>query len=418
MIHTNPTLLAEIRSRFAHVDSCPTTGPRVFFENAGGALTLNAVVETCARMAAIPDNQGRNNPASQELVRIINRAKDDTRRFFNAKVGQIIVGESGTELIFRLISAACLGATKGGNVIGSTIEHPATRSACVRWSEIAGMNYVNIIHNDETGSVDAPAYAIHVTPDTRVATILHTSPVTGMSMDVAAIAAQIRAISPECFIIVDGIQHAAHGGLDIDSYGIDGYVISPYKVFSRHGYGLAWLSDRLAALPHDALIDGPTENWELGTRDTGAYAAFSDVVQYFEWLGQQFTDSDNTRTQIEAAGVAIHAQEKHLTDAMLFGTGNLKGLAEMENITVLGGIHNPSREGLVSIVVKGWDSVQVVADLHSAGIRVHVRKADHYSGTILRPLGLVSCIRVSMCHYNTEQEVAQFLAALQGIAPA
>jgi len=38
-------LIQTIRDRFAHVDSCPFEGPRVFFENAGGALTLKSVVE-------------------------------------------------------------------------------------------------------------------------------------------------------------------------------------------------------------------------------------------------------------------------------------------------------------------------------------------------------------------------------------
>ena len=52
-------LLREIRARFAHVEACPFDGPRVFFENAGGALTLKSVVETSATYAAIPDNQGR-----------------------------------------------------------------------------------------------------------------------------------------------------------------------------------------------------------------------------------------------------------------------------------------------------------------------------------------------------------------------
>jgi len=54
-----PALLDDVRARFAHVDSCPFSGPRVFFENAGGALTLKSVVETSALYAAIPDNQGR-----------------------------------------------------------------------------------------------------------------------------------------------------------------------------------------------------------------------------------------------------------------------------------------------------------------------------------------------------------------------
>jgi hypothetical protein len=68
-------LLDEVRSRFAHVDECPFTGPRVFFENAGGALTLKSAVETSAKFAAIPDNQGRDNPASHALVDVINTAK-------------------------------------------------------------------------------------------------------------------------------------------------------------------------------------------------------------------------------------------------------------------------------------------------------------------------------------------------------
>ena len=48
MIADTPGLLDAIRARFAHVDSCPFTGPRIFFENAGGALTLSAVAETSA----------------------------------------------------------------------------------------------------------------------------------------------------------------------------------------------------------------------------------------------------------------------------------------------------------------------------------------------------------------------------------
>ena len=34
------SLMNQIRDRFCHVDTCPYQGPRIFFENAGGALTL------------------------------------------------------------------------------------------------------------------------------------------------------------------------------------------------------------------------------------------------------------------------------------------------------------------------------------------------------------------------------------------
>lgn len=416
MLAETPGLLEAVRARFAHVEACPLTGPRVFFENAGGALTLNAVVETSARFAAIPDNQGRDNEASRALVGIIARAKADIRRFFNAPEGQVFVGESGTEILFRLVRTAAFGAEAGGVMLGTTLEHPATRSAMAHWAEMTGRSHVLVPHDDTTGTVDAEAYRAALTPDVRVATIIHTSPVTGMRTDVGAIAAAIRAAAPEAFIVVDGIQHASHGHIDIAAIGCDGYAVSPYKVFSRHGYGVGWASDRLTAVPREGLRGGPAESWELGTRDTGAFATFADVVAYFEWLGARVSEETEPRARIEAAARAIHAHERALTAAMLHGTGNLPGLAALPGLRVIGGVENPAREGLVSFWIADRPSADVVARLGEAGVRVHVRKADHYSGSILDPLGRPDCVRVSLCHYNTETEVARFLSAMCEIA--
>ncbi|WP_300038449.1 aminotransferase class V-fold PLP-dependent enzyme [uncultured Roseobacter sp.] len=412
----NPDLMSEIRGRFAHVEACPFQGPRIFFENAGGALTLQTAVETSATFAAIPDNQGRDNPAAHALMEVIRRAKDDMAVFFNAPGGQFFVGESGTELTFRLIRTAVMGAPDGGAVIGSTVEHPASRSAARHWAEKAGKRYISVPHDNATGAVTPGAYARLMTPDVRVATILHTSPVTGIANDVAAITAAIRAVSPQAFVFVDGIQHASHGRIDIAGYDIDGYVVSPYKVFSRHGYGVAWVSDRMTALPLEQLDNGPRANWEMGTRDTGAYATFSDVVSYFDWLGAAHNDSDDRRTRIEAAGQAIHAHEQALTNAMLHGTGNLPGLSELPGVTIIGGTDNPHREGLVCFALDHVPAADIVSRLNDQGIRTHIRKADHYSGNILTPLGLETAVRVSLCHYNSLAEVTALLTAMKEIA--
>ncbi|PSL15705.1 aminotransferase class V-fold PLP-dependent enzyme [Shimia abyssi] len=414
MIQDNPTLISAIRERFAHVDACPFQGERIFFENAGGALTLKQVAETSSFYAAIPDNPGRINPAGQGTQDVINKAKSDLAVFMNATSGQFFAGESGTELLFRLIRTACVAVEKGTKVIGSSIEHPATRSAARRWAEIAGLEYVNVQHNDAAGLVTAEDYAALMTPDVSVATILHASPVTGMGMDVAAISKAIRAVSPDCLIIVDGIQHAAHGQLDLEAYNVDGYAVSPYKVFSRHGYGLAWISDKLSAMPHDMLINAPATGWEFGTRDTGSYATMSDVISYFDWLGGEVAaDETDRRARIEAAGRAIHAYETRLTQTAINGTGNLPGLRDMERVQIIAGEDNPAREGLVSIAVDGIASEKVVELLNQQGIRTHTRKADHYSGNVLDPLGLPDCIRISFCHYNTEAEVAEMLGVLK-----
>ena len=406
---------SEVRSHFAHVDNCPFQGPRIFFENAGGALTLKSVVERSTELAGIPDNQGRDNPASHELMRIIAKAKEDVLTFLGTDKGTIFIGESGTEVIFRQLRAAILAAPEGSNVVGSTLEHPATDSACTRWSEIAGLDYKQVAHDNDTGVVTVEDYRAVITPQTAVATIIHTSTVTGMAVDVGDITALIREISPDCLIVVDGIQHSAHGGLDLSAYDIDGYAISPYKVFSRHGYGIGWVSDRMVNLPHDQLIGSAEGQWDLGTRDTASYATFTEVVNYFEWLGAQFTSSGDRRDRIVAASAAISDHEKSLVDAAISGIDEQMGLAEMDRISLIGGNKNAHREGLLAVVVDGVAAVDVVSTLNEAGIRTHARKNDYFSGNILGPLGLDDCIRVSFCHYNTKEEVKRFLEVMQGI---
>lgn len=408
-------MLREIRARFCHVDTCPYQGARIFLENAGGSLTLKSVVETVAELSAIPDNQGRDNPASREMSCLIARGRSDMLEFLGADDGQIFVGESGTECLFRVIRAAVVGAQNGGCVVGGTLEHPATRSAAKYWAAQTGREYIAVEHDAQTCALGADDYKNKLRADTRVATIIQASPVAGVSADINAIAAAIRETAPECFIIVDGIQHAPHGAVDIKSAGIDAYAVSAYKVFSRHNYGFAWLSPRLANLPHEKLDGTADDFWELGTRDVAAYAAFSEVVHYLDWLGAHFTDSQNRRARVEAAGAAIGAHEKQLVQLMLRGGGKQKGLADMPKVTVIAGANNPRRESLVSFFAHNIPSAKIVRELNNRGIRVHIRKNDYFSANILQPLQLKDCVRVSLCHYNSPEEVLRFLGAVEGI---
>jgi len=49
---------------------------------------------------------------------------------------------------------------------------------------------------------------------------------------------------------------------------------------------------------------------------------------------------------------------------MIQGTGNLRGLKDLERVEIIGGLDNPAREGLVSITVKGVPSVDVVSKIY------------------------------------------------------
>lgn len=412
-----PELLAQLRQRFHHIDSCPYQGPRVFFENAGGSLTLKAAVERTNELMALPDNQGRANAASRALGEVVAQGRTDMLTLMGATSGVAFIGETGTELLGRIIRSA-VWATDG-NVVGSSLEHPATYSACRRWAGLAGRDYAQVPFDPDTSVVAATHYQPAVDLDTTVATIIHASPVTGMDVDVQSIAAAIRAVAPDCFIIVDGIQHAAHGHIDVDAYDIDAYVVSGYKVFSRHNFGVAWLSDRMATIRHDQLDGAPADVWELGTRDTSAYAAFSEVVRYLEWLGRELGTDDaepTSRSLIERAAVGIQAQEQGLVDAMLHGTGGLAGLAQLPGVSVVGPVASEHRSGMVSFEIDGLGATDVVEALNTDGVRTHARKRDYYSAGILVPLGIEDCVRASVCHYNSLAEVEQMLATVNRLS--
>jgi selenocysteine lyase/cysteine desulfurase len=417
MSNFEPALLQAVRDRFHHVDACPFQGPRAFFENAGGSLTLKACVERTAELMAIPDNQGRTNVASAAMMEIIEQGRSDMMLLLGASSGEAFIGETGTELLGRLIRNAMF-ASDGSKVIGSHLEHPATYSPCRRWAPIAGMTYEQVDFDPVTTVVGVDQYAPAITPDLAVATIIHASPVTGMHVDVAAIAAEIRRVAPDCFIIVDGIQHAAHGRVDVDRYDVDGYVVSGYKLFSRHNFGVAWVSDRLATVPHDQLAGAPENVWELGTRDASAYAAFSEVVRYLEWLGAEVSPGGAPRHLIEAAAAAIRGQEQDLVDAMMWGTGGLLGLGQLDTVTVVGPDNSEHRSGMISFMIDGIDGPSAVDSLNADGVRTHARKADYYSAGVLGPLGIESCVRVSASHYNSRAEVEQFLATVNRLAGA
>ena len=84
------------------------------------------------------------------------------------------------------------------------------------------------------------------------------------------------------------------------------------------------------------------------------------------------TDETDRRAKFIAAGQAIHAHATALTDAMINGTGNLPGLAEMAGVQIIGGADNPAREGLVALYIDNVASVDVVSALNAQGIRTRL----------------------------------------------
>jgi hypothetical protein len=56
------------------------------------------------------------------------------------------------------------------------------------------------------------------------------------------------------------------------SLAVDGINIATYKFFGSRGSGLAWLSDRAAALPHHKLAGSKKDYWDLGSSAPAQFA--------------------------------------------------------------------------------------------------------------------------------------------------
>ena len=411
-----PALMNAVRDRFAHTGRCPITGkPRIFLESGGGSLKLKAAVERSAEIALLPDQEGRDNEASRFLTGIIECGRQDLMLYFGATAGQAISGETGTELLHRFIRAVALVAPPGP-VLSSSLEHPASRDAALYWAEATGRCSHDISFDARAATVTPDDYARAVTPDTRIATVIHTSQLTGFQVDLAGIVRAIRAVAPDCYIIVDGIQSAPHGPLRVNDYDCDAYVFSAYKAFSRLSTGFAWLSPRLSSLPHDRMHGKPQTYWEFGSRDPGIFAAHSAVVDYLCWLGGHFSEKADRRGRLLAGAAAMADHERSLLHQLLFGDETAAGLIDIPGASLIGPPQMEDRQGIVSFRLEGFESTALVRKLAALGIRVHARVDDGYSGHILRELGMDDCLRITFCHYNTPAEIRTLLRALAEIA--
>ena len=85
----------------------------------------------------------------------------------------------------------------------------------------------------------------------------------------------------------------------------------------------------------------------------------------------------------------------------------------MPGLTIPGAADNPARERLALVDAAVTPAAERVARLGRRGVRVHARKPDHYSGNVLTPLGLEGCVRVSLAHYNSPEEMSTFLDAME-----
>lgn len=411
------SLLKEIRNKFLYVDWDPYSGRRVYLEASGGSLRLKSVVETIAKEASLPDELYRFNPASDYVVDAVDKGLEDVRLFLGAKSGEIIPAHSATQTMFRVVSTV-VANVPGTNIVTTELEHPAVLGATKFYAETTGKELRLAKVSKETSSVPPEAILDLIDKETCILVFQHGSNQTGAINDVKTIIEEARKIKPDLYILVDAVQYAPHGHIDVEEYGADAYAFGPYKSYCVKGIGFAYVSDRLSKLPHERLYGKPETNWVLGSPAHMMYASWSAVVDYLCWLGSHFTESTDRREQIVAAKKAIHAHMRALLHRAMKGTNEIEGLWQMKKVTTCGLSEDIGNRLCIFLFrLDGLDySTAIKRYNNEHGIRLAARIRDAYSTVPLKALGWPDAVRLSAAHYNTPEEIDLFLKATKALA--
>ena len=410
-------LMEEIREKFAYIDMDPMTKKkRLFFDNAGGSFRLKKANERFTEVDLLPDHPMREHKAAAYLSQVEQKGTEDVRTIFNANEGSIAPYYTASQAMFALTGVIAENI-EGTNIVTTELEHPSAYDAAKFYADKLDKEFRVAKTNPVTGGINVEEITKLIDQDTILLSVIYASNISGAILDIETIVKEVRKIKPDLYIIVDAVQHAPHGLIDIEKTPVDAMNFAPYKFFGVRGSGFAYISDRAAKLPHQRLHGKEDGDLQLGSSTPGHYASISAVVDYVCWIGSKFTDAQDRRTLYEEGINRIVLHERALLEAILNGTENITGLRDMPEVIVhLDDEDLSKRDFIIGITLKGIEYKEAVALYGEENVTVYDRVASSiYSKRMLESFDMEGAIRVTPLHCNTIEEIELFLEVTQKI---
>ena len=410
-------LMREVKARFLQVDHDHHGRERLYFDNAGGSFRLKAAVERFAQVDAIPDNAERIHATAVELQDIQAKGSADLRTILNATGGSVYASLTASGAMFDMVRAVAENVP-GTNMVTTVLEHPSAFDAMSLYAERLGRELRVAKSNPVTGGVDVDEIVRLVDENTCLLNVIYASNISGAKLDMAEIVRRAREIKPDLYILVDAVQHAPHGLIDLQKTPVDGINLAPYKFFGCRGSGLSWVSERAAVLPHHKLAGKKPDYWDLGSAAPWQFAVLTEIVDYVCWLGGHFSDATDRRALFIAGITHIELHERALLALLLDGNANATGMREMKGVNVFLDHEDLTKRDLIlGIGFDRIDCTQAVVEYGKRGVTVYERVATSiYSKRMLESFGLAGTVRVSPLHCNSVADIEKFLRITQEIA--
>ena len=378
------TTIDAVRERFSALRQ-----PLAFFDGPGGTQVPDTVIDAISHYLRESNaNIGAPYGTSRRTDALVAEAHETAAEFLNATPAEVAFGPNMTTLNFALTRSAGREWAPGDEIVCTKLDHDANVSP---WLELARDRelVVKFAEIDGECRIDLDHLRSLLSERTRVVAYPYASNAVGTITPVAEIAEIAHGAGALAW--VDAVHYGPHGPIDVQELGADVLVCSPYKYYGPHmglAFGRADLLESWRPYKVRPSANEPVgRRFETGTSQHELLAGFVAAVEHMKWVGWDF----------------ILDHEAQLGEQFLAGLP--------DNCGLYGPATMDERVSTFAFNVDGHTPEQVATHLGDRGYAVW--HGNYYAVEIMNRLGLPDgAVRVGIVHYNTAEEVAGLLAAL------
>ena len=407
----------QIRGAFPGLERTLGGVRAIFFDGPGGSQVPSSVAEAVSEYLLHKNaNTGMSFATSVETDQVISEALQACADFIGCSdPSEVVFGQNMTSLNIQLAGALSRTWSSEDEVVVTRLDHDGNVRPWVLAAKWSGASIRKIDVDPSDCTLDMDSVIESICDRTALVAVGAASNLSGPINDVRRIVEIAHDFGAE--VVVDAVHYAPHSLIDVEEWGCDYLLCSPYKFFGPH-QGLLWgRGDRMSELPVAKLRVSSEKipfRWMTGTQSHEGIAGTMAAIEHIAWIGRQYTgdNSLSRRDALKQAYSAIETHERGLCLKMLEGLGEIDGLK-------VWGITDPSRiserSPTVSFTHPKMDASEIGDRLADRGIFVWA--GNFYALELTEALELEpeGVLRAGVLQYNTMGEVEEFVSSVAEI---
>ena len=403
-----------VRSQFPAFND-PLCKDWSFFENAGGSYVPKTVID---RLSYFMISTKVQPYAEYPMSKIAGNQMDEATKFFanmiNAKENEILIGGSTSINLYVLSNALKKILKFGDEIIVTNQDHEANISP---WRRLQDSGFVikEWQLNKNNAELEIEDFEKLLTEKTKIVAVTHCSNIVGSVNNLKKISELAHAKG--AIVIGDGVSFAPHGFPNVKDLGVDFYTFSLYKTYGPHLallYGKEEILKKLPNQNHQFLEGQYPYTINPGGPNHEELASLTGIYEYILNLyNHHFNNPDiSLLKKIEKINNLISDHEEKIANPILEYISNRKDFMLIGKNKIL----NKNRTPTISFVVQNRKSSEISNILVKN--KIATRNDNFYAWRCLKALNIDTkdgLIRLSMTHYNSEQDTKNALNALEKI---